>query len=37
MAETSETVLDSVTTFQQHKSNYDPVTSTDEIKENKGK
>lgn len=37
MAETSETVVDSVTTFQQHKSTYDPVTSSDEVKEDKGK
>lgn len=37
MAETSEIVVDSVTTFQQHKSIYDPVTSTDVIKEEKGK
>jgi hypothetical protein len=37
MAETSETVVVSVTTFQHHTSNYDPVTSSDEIKEDKGK
>jgi len=37
MAETSGTLVVSVTTFQHHNSNYDPITSTDEIKEDKGK
>jgi hypothetical protein len=37
MAETSGTVVVSVTTFQHHNSNYEPVTSSDEIKESKGK
>ena len=37
MAETSGTLVVSVTTFQHHNSNYDPVTSSDEIKEDKGK
>jgi hypothetical protein len=36
MAETGETLVVSVTTFQHHKSNSDPVTSSDEIKEGKG-
>jgi hypothetical protein len=36
MAETSGTLVVSVTTFQHHNSNYDPVTSSDEIKEGKG-
>jgi hypothetical protein len=37
MAETSGALVVSVTTFQHHNSNYDPVTSSDEIKEEKGK
>jgi len=37
MAETSGTLVVSVTTFQHHNSNYDPVTASDEIKEDKGK
>lgn len=37
MAETSGTLVVSVTTFQHHNSNYDPVTLSDEIKEGKGK
>ncbi|KDR21587.1 hypothetical protein L798_03537 [Zootermopsis nevadensis] len=35
MAETSETLVVSVTTFQHHKRNSDPVSSSDEIKEGK--
>jgi hypothetical protein len=37
MAETSGTLVVSVTTFQHHNSNYDPVTSSNEIKKDKGK
>lgn len=37
MAETNSALVVSVTTFQHHNSNNDPVTSSDEIKEDKGK
>jgi hypothetical protein len=36
MAETSGTLVVSVTTFQHHVSDSDPASSTDEIKEGKG-
>lgn len=37
MAETSSALVVSVTTFQHHNSNYDPVTTSDEIKKDKGR